>query len=1120
MKKILGIICCFALAFMLFVPVFDANAISKIDSRLISAGLDSNEMTGFFVEFDRPTVVMSATFGGAKVFESKELMRSDNLLAKSLLKSEQVFQLHQFDAIKSLAPDARIIESYQYAFNGCYVESSRKNITKLAKLSSIKRIFALPKHKLHRTRTRALIGAEKTWATIKDPSGKAVDGSGVLVSVSDSGLDYTHPDFGSQKQAVGSKIVISRDLGEGDNDCQEDENELSYHGTACASLIAGNRPAKDKDKILEKGIAPKALLAGYKISKYLSKEKSLELYDPAIMKSWEYMITDKVNVSNNSYGAPGGFPEMESPQYNCALAGVTVVASNGNEGSPGPQFFAIPQSDVAAAFSVIGVGATDDLDYSRLKVIKTPLSEYENYEMNGFWGENLKPFDAYEKILEVVDCNYGSRKDFSGNDVRDKIALIQLGPKYENGTDAMDVSEKIMNAASNNAKAVLLYNNEFGVIDEDFENVDRDDSLPTYNLTVSDGKIIKKLLYHGVERDEKGRPKKMNSVSILFSKPVCKGAVAEFSSNGPTKLGYLKPDVCAPGYGIHSAWSKWYRTYFKSDYMEDFGGTSASGPFVAGCAALIKQAKPQLTPFEIKRVLMNTATMLKRLDGKYYYPLTSQGMGRVDVANAINTQITVQPPSALLLNDGKTKRVADVSAELTTQESIQQLPEDIARSTFPLKLYNYSQTDVNADLSFEINSGRPEQFDIKLTDSTIKIPAAGKEPGVAWVGLNIEFRGDLKGSLNDVIVWITDKATNTKIHTGVCIYNYVPAIGGSGNTFVSDLRFDKTKFTPNGDGIDDEMEISFDATNGSWVWYYFPPLYLNWGQTLCFWATDSNNERWALIKVFDFYELGPYKFKWDGKDAYGRYILPDGDWKVEVGALCTIANERFTKLYDSMIYHQTPASFEIEQSTIPPLPTITAYTIPIEPGVGQDFEIGLHIRHAKDVKGVKLHLSMPGASKIMQYVGYEKTEFVTEEKSSYSVEYDKEKEQAYLNIVRESELLSGDGWLVKFKFFAIDSNIFDLNIEGLEITIIDDKGEEMKTKAFVKNNEASIFLKSYDPCDFNRDGKIDDADNGIIRKSLGSKDGDPNYNWRCDLNFDRTVNIEDYAIFCRAYNKR
>lgn len=66
----------------------------------------------------------------------------------------------------------------------------------------------------------------------------------------------------------------------------------------------------------------------------------------------------------------------------------------------------------------------------------------------------------------------------------------------------------------------------------------------------------------------------------------------------------MKPSVVAPGAGIISA---------DGDYLGDgtgyqqLSGTSMSAPHVAGCAALVLQANPSLTPLQVRSILQNTA---------------------------------------------------------------------------------------------------------------------------------------------------------------------------------------------------------------------------------------------------------------------------------------------------------------------------------------------------------------------------------------------------------------------------------------------------------------------------------------------------------------------------------
>ncbi|MBP7733378.1 MAG: S8 family serine peptidase [Caldisericia bacterium] len=1126
MKNFAGILCAVLLAFSFVMPIQTASAFDKIDPQLLAMGIQSERTEGFFVEFEKPTVVGMATFDYSMVYQSRELMRDDNFARKLYVKSVEKMQSTHINHVKEMLPDAIVGHRYQYAFNGYYINTKLSNILKIASFPEIRRVFYIPQQQLFRTRTRKIVNAEKVWATVKDAKGRPIDGTGVLVSVSDTGLDYTHQDFGSQKSPVGPKVVISRDLAMNDNDCQEEDSINSSHGTACASLIAGDGPDDPKTNVREKGIAPKALLAGYKIEKLEGKEGYLD--SQAIMKSWDFIIKDKIQVSNNSWGRPGGDHQFEIQQRNCTMAGCTVVVSNGNNGSPGQTYFAIPQGSSAAANSVIGVGATDETDFSTIQISNAPDSEVIGKPIAGHWGSTGKMFTSFDIPIQAVDCLWGRKDDFEGLDVKGKIALIQRGPKEKEFGEPITFKEKIINAALAGAKGVLLYNHTPGKLMATYIDSQKNENptdfnfVPSYELNKSQGDMIRKQLHSGHDWVTGQVDKSQNDVTVSFAKPTYRANIADFSSNGPTIQGFLKPDVCATGVNVHAAVPRPDRAKYKTNYTENFGGTSSAGPFVAGCAALITQGRPEWDPLTIKRSLMNTATLLKRTDGEYYLPLTVQGMGRVNVYDAITTQVLVQPPSGLILAQSGKINIADLPDELKNGELFEQLPNEIKSSTYPLKLYNYSNKETTLEISFEINSGRPGQFDVSATSSQISIPPAGKTPGVAWVGINIKLPNSVEGIFNDVVIWLTDKKNNRRIHTGICIYNNDPRIGGANNTYASFIKVDKPVFTPNGDGQDDQIEITYDVTNGSWNWGYYPPLWSNYGDMLAFVAMDVNQETWTTIHVEEEFELGPGRFVWDGKDENGNYILPDGDWIIGVSAINTLINSTRTALIQEKMEFGTSTSFSVESSTIPSLPTLSAHVLPLEPGVGQEFEVGLFLHNAKDVKSLQFKINMPGTSSIVQYMGYQKGEFFVKDEplTLVDVDYDKDKELFNVNLQRPLDGVTGDGWVLKLKFMAKESNYFDVRFSDMLMSAIDDTGKEVKTKAFYKNGEISILNQAYDVSDFNRDSKIDDADLKIIMSALDSTDGDDRYNWRCDLNYDLKITTADIAIFSKSYKKR
>ncbi|MFO7917266.1 MAG: S8 family peptidase [Anaerolineae bacterium] len=113
--------------------------------------------------------------------------------------------------------------------------------------------------------------------------------------------------------------------------------------------------------------------------------------------------------------------------------------------------------------------------------------------------------------------------------------------------------------------------------------------------------------------------------------------VTQFSSRGPTADGRIKPDIVLPGDDIISARSEGTTMGNPIDqYYTAASGTSMSTPLAAGICALLLQAKPNLTPQEIKERLMSTALDV----GDTVY---AQGSGRADAWRAYQKEISPDP---------------------------------------------------------------------------------------------------------------------------------------------------------------------------------------------------------------------------------------------------------------------------------------------------------------------------------------------------------------------------------------------------------------------------------------------------------------------------------------------
>lgn len=79
------------------------------------------------------------------------------------------------------------------------------------------------------------------------------------------------------------------------------------------------------------------------------------------------------------------------------------------------------------------------------------------------------------------------------------------------------------------------------------------------------------------------------------------GNVAGFSSRGPTNDQRIKPDICAPGVSVYCANKNADDTYERNN------GTSMATPLAAGVAALVRSARPELTPVQVRDALRLTA---------------------------------------------------------------------------------------------------------------------------------------------------------------------------------------------------------------------------------------------------------------------------------------------------------------------------------------------------------------------------------------------------------------------------------------------------------------------------------------------------------------------------------
>ncbi len=134
----------------------------------------------------------------------------------------------------------------------------------------------------------------------------------------------------------------------------------------------------------------------------------------------------------------------------------------------------------------------------------------------------------------------------------------------------------------------------------------------------------------------------------------CNDVIAGFSSRGPVQWGdvpgyndwpyppgLIKPSVSAPGVNTKSL-----RLSGCTGYT-NMSGTSMATPHVSGAVGLMLEANPNLSPEEIKDILMDTAVDLGEpgMDNVY-------GAGRVDAYEAVLASMSDPEPAACCFADG------------------------------------------------------------------------------------------------------------------------------------------------------------------------------------------------------------------------------------------------------------------------------------------------------------------------------------------------------------------------------------------------------------------------------------------------------------------------------------
>lgn len=214
----------------------------------------------------------------------------------------------------------------------------------LEKLSQNKRILSIDENRATKTcLTQSLPLIERDSAQVA-----SYNGANTTVAVLDTGVDYSHPAFGSCSAPRGScKVVYAQDFARTDN-ALDDQG----HGTNVAAIVLG--------------VAPRAKIAALDVFR-----TDGGAYISDIIKAINWCVANKAvyNIASINMSLGGGqFTAPINPidSFGVAIqravdAGIVVVAASGNEGYISSMAFP------AAYSNVVSVGAVYDADLGEVR---------------------------------------------------------------------------------------------------------------------------------------------------------------------------------------------------------------------------------------------------------------------------------------------------------------------------------------------------------------------------------------------------------------------------------------------------------------------------------------------------------------------------------------------------------------------------------------------------------------------------------------------------------------------------------------------------------------------------------------------------------------------------------
>jgi len=492
-------------------------------------------------------------------------------------------------------------------------------------------------------------------------------GDSVIVGIVDGGFDYTHLTF---FDTTGTKHRILR-AWEQDNESGTNPQGFDYgsefvgttalltrkysasdgsHGTHVAGIAGGSGGNYTSNKRFM-GVAPAASLI---FVQQKSTPGILDGINYVFMKAAEADRPAVVNLSLGSHVGPhDGTSLLDRGIDNLVGLGKIVIGAAGNEAETplhiGHQFsndtiktlvgFENPENPFVEG--IIDQWGSPNSDFSVCLLFTnsdlTPVHKTTFYPASRNGADSITVMAGGDSLNYIVATVAKSNLNEKPNIL---IEIDRLKSKY-----------LVSLIVTSNSSKVNIWNHGCGDGAKLYDTLNGGAVIPSYKagdneITVGEiGGTSKKIITVGayVTRNQ-WKP----LWYALVTEPDSIGALAPFSSRGPTADGRVKPEITAPGEVLQSSFNAGEKgiatnrsvvdEVYKGEIIHYFGamsGTSMACPMITGIVALMLQANPRLGPEQAKQLLQQNARQDSYTGNIGPYGSNIWGWGKVDAQKSV-----------------------------------------------------------------------------------------------------------------------------------------------------------------------------------------------------------------------------------------------------------------------------------------------------------------------------------------------------------------------------------------------------------------------------------------------------------------------------------------------------